>query len=56
MQEKNPILRIYEGAGPEVLTMENLLRRFAVFQGRLPHQFRPVYIGYRNMEMILNIN
>lgn len=55
LQEKNPCLRIYEGAGPDVVSMEELLRKFAIYQGRLPTQFRPVYIGYRNMEMILNI-
>jgi len=55
MQEKNACLRIYEAAGPEVISMHELLKRFAVYQGKNPNQFRPVFIGYRNMEMILNI-
>jgi len=45
--------RKYDAVGPEVITMLELLETFAKFQGR--RTFRPVHIGYDNMESILNI-
>lgn len=35
------------------MTMLEMLRKFANYQGN--NKFRPVYIGYRNMERILNV-
>ena len=46
-------LRIFDAVGPEELTMLELLHRFSRFQGKA--NFRPVHIGYRNMEKILNV-
>ena len=48
-----PHLRIYDAVGPQTMSMVDMLRRFAHFQGN--HSFRPVYIDYRNMETILNV-
>lgn len=48
-----PTFRKYDAVGPEVITMLELLELFAKFQGR--RSFRPVHIGYDNMENILNI-
>lgn len=45
--------RYYDAVGPETITMLDMLRKFAHFQGN--HNFRPVYIGYRNMENMLNV-
>ena len=45
--------RKYDAVGPEVITMIELLETFAKVQGR--RTFRPVHIGYDNMENILNI-
>jgi hypothetical protein len=51
--EQNPRLRIYDAVGPEVLTMLEMLQRFAVYQGK--ENFWPVHIDYRNMENLLNV-
>ena len=53
MQEHNHHLRIYDGVGPEVMTMLQMLSKFAEFNGK--KHFYPVFIDYRNMERILNI-
>ena len=39
--------------GPETISMVNMLRKFAEFQGN--RHFRPVFIDYRNMERVLNV-
>jgi len=46
--------RYYDAVGPETLTMLELLSRFATYNGK--QHFRPVFIGYRNMEKLLNIS
>eukprot|EP01038_Epipyxis_sp_PR26KG_P005317 gene5317-7381_t len=46
-------LRVYDAVGPEIITMLEVLRKFAKYQGN--RNFRPVHIGYRNMENILNV-
>lgn len=43
----------YDAVGPETITILELLRRFAIYQGK--KSFRPVHIGYSNMEAILSI-
>lgn len=45
-------VRFYDAVGPETITMVDLLRKFAVYQGST---FRPVFIDYRNMEKVLNV-
>ena len=45
--------RIYDAVGPETMSIMEMLRRFAKAQGRT--NFRHVFIGYRNMEKVLNI-
>lgn len=45
--------RFYDAVGPETMTMLEMLSKFAKFQGN--NNFRPVNVGYRNMEMILNV-
>jgi len=45
-------VRFYDAVGPETITMMDMLRKFAVYQGST---FRPVFIDYRNMERVLNI-
>jgi hypothetical protein len=52
--EKNPTLRFYDGVGPETMTILELLRKFAQFQGK--KVFYPVYIGYRNMVINIILN
>lgn len=47
------IVRVYDAVGPEEIDIENLFKRFARYQGK--NWFKPVHIGYRNMEKILNI-
>jgi len=49
----HPDLRYYDAVGPETITIEELLRRFAKYQGK--RNFRPVYIDYRHMESVLNV-
>lgn len=46
-------LRMYDAVGPETLSLEEVLRKFALYQG-VSH-FRPVHIDYRNMELLLNV-
>lgn len=45
-------IRIYDAVGPEKLTLTELMRKFAEHNGTV---FRPVHIGYRNAERIMNI-
>ena len=45
--------RYYDAVGPETISMVNMLRKFAEFQGN--RHFRPVFIDYRNMERVLNV-
>lgn len=45
-------LRIYDGVGPDILTMKELLEVMATFQGRTLH---PIHVNYYNMERILNV-
>jgi hypothetical protein len=45
--------RYYDAVGPETLSMLEMLRKFASGQGN--EHFRPVFIDYRNMEKVLNI-
>lgn len=45
-------LRSYDAVGPESMSFEELLRKFAYYQGR--DTFRPAYIDYRTMERVLN--
>lgn len=47
------LLRVYDAVGPEVISMHDLLERFARFQGS--PTFNPVFIDYRNMEELLNV-
>eukprot|EP01034_Spumella_vulgaris_P034970 gene34970-43122_t len=47
------IFRVYDAVGPENLSMIELLEKFAFYQGN--NSFRPVHIGYRNMEKVLNV-
>ena len=54
MQAKNQSLRIYDGVGPETMTILQMLEKFAHHQNR-GGRFRPAFIGYRNMEEILNV-
>ena len=53
LQASNPALRIYDGVGPETMSMMEMLRRFSQYSGK--RGFYPVYVGYRNMERLLNI-
>ena len=43
----------YDAVGPETMSILEMLRKFAKAQGN--NSFRPVFIGYRNMERLLNI-
>eukprot|EP00808_Paulinella_micropora_P000280 g45328.t1 len=45
-------LRTYDAVGPEVMSIVELLERFAYYQNCT---FRPVYIDYRRMERLLNV-
>jgi nucleoside-diphosphate-sugar epimerase len=49
----HPGLRYYDAVGPETISILELLRRFAKYQGK--NNFRPVYIDYRHMETVLNV-
>ena len=46
-------VRYYDAVGPETISMVEMLKRFAEFQGN--NSFRPVFIDYRNMERVLNV-
>lgn len=45
--------RYYDAVGPETISIQTMLEKFARAQGNT--HFRPVNIGYRNMERVLNI-
>lgn len=45
--------RYYDAVGPQTMSMLDMLRKFAALQGN--DSFRPVFVGYRNMEKMLNI-
>lgn len=45
--------RYYDAVGPETMSFLQMLKIFAAAQGN--HNFRPVFIDYRNMERVLNI-
>lgn len=47
------IFRYYDAVGPEKFSILEMLRKFAQYQGN--DHFRPVHIGYRNMEKLLNV-
>jgi len=47
------LYRQYDAVGPETLTILELLKRFATYQGN--NSFRPVFIGYNNMDKVLKI-
>jgi hypothetical protein len=49
----NDSFRYYDAVGPETMSMKDMLGHFARLQGN--QSFRPVFIGYRNMERVLNI-
>ncbi|KAJ1421129.1 hypothetical protein B484DRAFT_332847, partial [Ochromonadaceae sp. CCMP2298] len=46
-------LRFYDAVGPETMSILEMLQRFALYQGN--DSFRPVFVDYRNMEMVLNV-
>eukprot|EP01041_Mallomonas_annulata_P011395 gene11395-23843_t len=48
-----PTARFYDAVGPEVLTLLEVLQKFAKYNGN--DSFRPVHIGYQNMESVLNV-
>lgn len=50
---ENTKLRIYDAVGPETMSILTMLEVFAKYQGNF--NFRPVHIGYKNMERILNV-
>lgn len=43
----------YDAVGPETMTIQDMLCKFAKAQGN--NHFKPVFIGYRNMERLLNV-
>lgn len=45
--------RYYDAVGPETMSILELLEKFAYYRG-VKH-FRPVHVGYRNFEMLLNV-
>jgi hypothetical protein len=45
--------RYYDAVGPETMSILEMLRIFARAQGN--DNFHPVFIGYRNMEKLLNV-
>lgn len=45
--------RHYDAVGPETMTILQLLEKFAYYRGI--KNFRPVHVGYRNFEMLLNV-
>lgn len=48
-----PSVRFYDAVGPQKLTMIEVLGKFAKYNGN--KHFRPVHIGYENMEKILDV-
>ena len=53
LQKRKPDLRFYDAVGPESISITELLERFARYQGK--KNFKPVYVDYRYMEEVLNI-
>lgn len=53
LHDLHPRLRYYDAVGPETISIVELLRRFAKYQGK--SNFCPVFIDYRHMERILNV-
>lgn len=66
----NGDFRAYDAVGPETMSILELLRKFAQFQGKVQNgqnacinmrhfagnkNFHPVHIDYRNMEKVLNV-
>ena len=45
--------RHYDAVGPETMNILELLEKFAYYRG--VKTFRPVHVGYRNFEMLLNV-
>ncbi len=52
MQKNNNNCVIYDCVGPNIQSFEDLLYKFARNKN---YKFRPVHIGYRGMERILNV-
>lgn len=52
MQKQNNNCVIYDCVGPNTLSFEDLLSTFARNKN---YKFRPVHIGYRGMEKVLNV-
>eukprot|EP00741_Cyanophora_paradoxa_P005674 tig00000903_g5501.t1 len=50
---RTDLFRHYDAVGPETMTMMEMLEKFSRAQGN--SRFRPVHIGYRNMERVLNV-
>ena len=44
--------RAYDAVGPETMTMLELMQNFAALNGR---KLNPVFVDYRNFEMVLNV-
>ena len=44
--------RTYDAVGPETMTMLELMENFAKLNGRT---LNPVFVDYRNFEMVLNV-
>lgn len=44
--------RVYDAVGPETMTMLELMENFAKLNGRV---LKPVFVDYRNFEMVLNV-
>ena len=45
--------RHYDAVGPETMSILELLEKFAYYRG--VKNFRPVHVGYRNFEKLLNV-
>jgi len=45
-------LRTYDAVGPETMSLLELMQRFARVNGR---ELKPVFVDYRNFEMVLNV-
>lgn len=45
--------RHYDAVGPETMNILELLEKFAYYRG--VKKFRPVHVGYRNFEKLLNV-
>ncbi len=49
----NDNVRIYDAVGPETLSILELLKKFAIYQGS--PKLKPIFIKYRNMERLVNV-